>query len=75
MTTHDKHLILQACAFAREFIKEADRASGGLDSEIHEAAAQLRAALNALPAAIEGCACDCAEFHKTNQGEHEDDHA
>ena len=27
MNNHDKNLILQACAFANEFIKEADRAS------------------------------------------------
>ena len=64
MNTHDKHLILQACAFATEFIKEADRASGGLSSQTHDAAAQLRAALNALPSAIEGCACGCKEFNE-----------
>ena len=64
MNIHDKNLILQACAFAREFVKEADRASAGLSSQTHEAAAQLRAALNALPSAIEGCACDCKGFNE-----------
>ena len=64
MTTHDKHLILQAYAFATEFLKEAYRASSGLSSNTHESAAQLRAALNALPAAIEGCACGCIEFQR-----------
>lgn len=64
MTSNDKNLILQACAFAKEFIKEADRASSGLPSQTHDAAAQLRAALNALPSAIEGCACDCKGFNE-----------
>ena len=60
----NKDLILQACAFAQVFIKEADRASAGLPSDTHEAAAQLRAALSQLPYAIEGCSCNCVEFHK-----------
>ncbi len=64
MTTHDKNLILQACAFAREFLKEADRASAGLTSQTHEAAAQLAAALADLPAAIEGCSCNCVGFNE-----------
>jgi hypothetical protein len=64
MTAEEKNLIFQACAFAREFIKEADRAAGGLESETHNAAAQLGAALQALPGAIEGCTCKCLEFNQ-----------
>ncbi len=67
MTNHDRNLILQACAFATEFIKEANRASSGITSQTHEAAAQLRAALNALPSAIEGCACGCKEFNEVKK--------
>jgi hypothetical protein len=67
MTNHDRNLILQACAFATEFLKEADRASAGLSNQMHEAGAQLRAALNALPAAIEGCACGCKEFNEVKK--------
>ena len=67
MTTHDKNLILQSCAFATEFLKEADRATAGLSNQTHLAAAQLRAALNALPSAIEGCACGCKEFNEVKK--------
>ena len=66
MTSTDKNLILQSASFAREFVKEADRASSGQSSEVHQAAAQLRAALAALPAAIEGCACECVEFQSVS---------
>ena len=59
----NKDLILQACAFAQVFIKEADRASAGLPSDTHEAAAQLRAALEDIPASIPGCNCRCVEFN------------
>jgi len=68
MTGHDKNLIMQACAFARVFLKEADRASAGHTSQTHEAAAQLAAALSDLPAAIEGCECNCAQFNEVNHG-------
>ncbi len=67
MTNHDKDLILQAIAFAAEFRKEVDRASLGFPNHIHDAAAQLRAALNALPAAIEGCTCGCKEFNEVKK--------
>jgi hypothetical protein len=67
MTIPNKYLLNQACAFAMEFIKEAGRASGGLSNQTHEAAAQLRAALNALPPAIEGCACGCKEFNEVKR--------
>ena len=58
----NKDLILQACAFAQVFIKEADRASAGLPNDTHEAAAQLKAALEDLPDSIPGCRCRCVEF-------------
>ena len=58
----DKDRIMQAAAFAQVFIKEADRASAGLPSDTHEAAAQLRAALEDLPGSIAGCTCQCVEF-------------
>ncbi len=64
MTTHDKNLILQSCAFAAVFQSEAQSADRGVLHRTHEAAAQLRAALNALPSAIEGCACGCKEFNE-----------
>jgi hypothetical protein len=64
MTNHDKNLILQACAFSGVFLKEADRASAGHTSQVHEAAVQLEAALSDLPAAIEGCSCGCVKFEK-----------
>ncbi len=67
MTTHDKNLILQACAFATVLLKEIDHASIGVPHQTHDAAAQLRAALNALPAAIEGCACGCKEFNEVKK--------
>jgi hypothetical protein len=64
MTNHDKNLILQACAFAQAFLKEADRAVAGHASQTHEAAVQLAAALYDLPPAIEGCSCNCVEFNR-----------
>lgn len=66
MTAAEKHTLLQACAFAQVFIKEADRSAGGLPSETHEAAAQLAAALLSLPNSIEKCACGCVEFQQLN---------
>jgi len=48
MTSNDKHLILQARAFAKVFIKEADRALAGQPSDMLKAADQLAAALNDL---------------------------
>ena len=65
--THDKNLILQAAAFATEFVKEADRASAGLANQSHEAACQLIAAIRALPPAIEGCVCGCKEFNEVKK--------
>jgi hypothetical protein len=67
MTDRDRHLILQACAFAQVFIKEADRASAGQSSSTHEAAAQLRAALEDLPPSITGCSCRCVEFNEVRE--------
>ena len=67
MTDHGKHLIFQAFAFAQGFMLQADRSCAGLSSQTHEAAAQLRAALNALPSAIEGCACGCKEFNEVKK--------
>ena len=66
MTDKDRNLILQAAAFAQVFLKEADRASAGHTSSTHDAAAQLRAALEDLPRSITGCSCRCVEFEFTN---------
>ena len=69
MTTEDRNLILQAYAFAKEFYREIDMFNVGVTPpvNVHEAAAQLRAALNALPSAIEGCACGCKEFNEVKK--------
>lgn len=67
MTDRDRNLILQACAFAQVFLKEADRAAAGQSSATHEAAAQLRAALEDLPHSITGCSCRCVEFNEVKE--------
>ena len=69
MNNHDKEPDLQAYAFAKEFYREIDMFNVGVTPpvNVHEAAAQLRAALNALPSAIEGCACGCKEFNEVKQ--------
>jgi hypothetical protein len=64
MTNHDKNLILQGCSLASVFLKEADLASAGHTSQVHDAARQLTTAIAELPSAIEGCSCGCVKFQK-----------
>lgn len=68
MTTKEKLLVMQAAAFAREFVKEADLASLGRPNQLHLAASELRAALSEIPAAIDNCACDCVSFMEVRRG-------
>ena len=74
MTDIDRNLLLQACAFAQVFLKEADRASAGQSSSTHEAAAQLRAALEDLPPSIAGCSCRCVNFNELKENHEQATH-
>jgi len=69
MTTSERNSILQAQAWAMTFAAACILAVDfHKPHKIHEAAAQLRAALSQLPPVIDGCECDCVGFCEVKRG-------